>query len=318
MQSVVCGVGGYLPEKILHNQELALSLDTSDDWITERTGIKKRHIACEFELSSDLGFKAGLSALENAGFESKDVELIILATTTPDNPFPATATMIQNKLGAVNAFAFDIQAVCSGFIYALNTADNFIRSGQVKNALVIGAEVMSRILDWQDRSTCVLFGDGSGAVFLQAQDTQDRGILSSHLFSDGQFYKYLYVDKQNANPSQVGHLKMQGREIYKHAVQKIGQAVEVALAKNNLKVEDIDWFVPHQANIRILKSVCDHFSIPYEKMIITVDKHANTSAASIPLALFEAVKDGKIKKNDLVLCEAMGGGLTWGSSIIRW
>lgn len=317
MRSVVTGVGSYLPQKILHNNDLAKMVDTTDQWILDRTGIQSRHLV-DSESTSDLAFNAAKQALEHAGFNPGKVEMIVLATTTPDNPFPATATLVQQRLGAKLAFAFDVQAVCSGFIYALNVADNFIKTGQVRNALVIGAEVMSKLLDWKDRSTCVLFGDGAGALFLQGQKSSVRGILSNHIFSDGAFYDSLYVDTTQANAKQPGHLKMQGREIYKQAVQKIGQAVEAALNAHDLKIRDIDWFVPHQANLRILKSVCDNFSIPYEKMVITLDKHANTSAASIPLALHAAVNDKRIKPNQIVLCEAIGGGLTWGSTIIKW
>ncbi|RZI45343.1 beta-ketoacyl-ACP synthase III [Candidatus Finniella inopinata] len=318
--STIIGTGSCLPKRIVTNHELAARLDTTDEWIRERSGISQRHIAADDEKTSDLATQAARQALERAGLTGDQLDCIVVATTTPDNSFPATATRVQANLGATKAFAFDVQAVCSGFVYALTVADNFIRLGQVKNALVIGAETMSRLLDWQDRGTCFLFGDGAGAVVLQAQpDSGDKqGILSTHLFSDGRHYDWLYTDHSFGGPQTRGTIHMQGREIFKSAVDKIGQAVEKALDHNNLKASDIDWFVPHQANVRIIKGVCERFSIPQEKMVVTIAEHANTSAASIPLALEKAVSDGRIQKGHLVLIEAMGGGLTWGSALIRW
>lgn len=317
-RSVVSGVGGYLPNNIVTNADLAKVHETTDEWIQSRTGIKQRHHAPVGELTSDLATKAASIALERSGIQAGDVDLIVVATTTPDYIFPSTATIVQEKLQANKAFAFDVQAVCSGFVYALSVADNFIKSGQAKTALVIGAETMSRILDPQDRSTYVLFGDGAGAVVLQGQKDSSRGVLSTHLFSDGNYKDMLYVDGGPGQEKKTGYLRMVGREVFRHAVEKLGQAVEVALESNQLKAEQIDWFVPHQANIRIIHGVCEHFGIPKERIVLTIDHHANTSAASIPLALWEAVDGGKIKENDLIVCEAMGGGFTWGSAVIRW
>lgn len=319
--SVVKGYGGYLPKRIITNQEIQNKIDTSDSWIRERTGISQRHVVEENELTSDLGTKAGLQALEIAQLQGLDLECIIVATTTPDHALPATATKIQANLKAKKAFAFDVQAVCSGFVYALSVADSFIRSGQVKNALVIGTEAMSKLLDWNDRSTCILFGDGAGAVVLEAaleNSSSSQGVLSTHLFSDGDHYEWLYAESASGDQGKTSYIRMEGREIFKNAVSKIGQAITKALIHNNLKASDIDWFVPHQANERIIKGVCGHFSIPEEKMILTIDQHANTSAASIPLALNKAARDGRIQPGHLVLIEAMGGGLTWGSALIRW
>lgn len=318
--SEVLSSGSYLPKRVIKNEELALKIDTSDQWIQERTGIKQRHIVEENEFTSDLGTKAGQIALQKANVTAEDIDCIVVATTTADHTFPACAARIQANLGAVKAMAFDIQAVCSGFIYALAVADNFIRLGQCKRALVIGAESMSRLLNWQDRTTCVLFGDGAGAVVLQATSKEDsthlqKGILSTHLFSDGRGYDWLYTEPNNQGK---GYIRMNGREIFKSAVDKIGQAVQAALDYNQIRSQDIDWFVPHQANQRIIQGVCDRFSIPLEKMVLTIDSQANTSAASIPLALDTAVKDGRIKKGQLILLEAMGGGLTWASALIRW
>ena len=318
--STIIGCGAYLPERIVTNNELAARVDTTDEWIRERSGITQRHVAAENEQTSDLATKAARQALERAGLGAEQLDCIVVATTTPDHTFPATAARIQANLGAIKAFAFDVQAVCSGFVYALAMADNFIRLGQAKNVLVIGAETMSRLLDWQDRGTCFLFGDGAGAVVLQASadSNKNQGILSTHLFSDGRHYDWLYTDNSLGGLQSRGTIRMQGREIFKSAVDKIGQAVEKALDHNQLKATDIDWFVPHQANARIIKGVCDRFSIPEEKMVVTIAEHANTSAASIPLALEKAVSDGRIQKGHLVLIEAMGGGLTWGSALIRW
>lgn len=316
-QSVVTGCGSYVPSKIMMNEEFAELVDTTDEWIIDRTGIKQRHIAAPDQLTSDLGCAAALDALKSAGKIASDVDVIVVATTTPDNIFPSTATKIQAKLGAHNAFALDIQAVCAGFIYALAVADNFLKTGQAKTALVIGCETMSRLIDWQDRATCVLFGDGAGAVLLERQENVGRGILSTRLYSDGRMYDSLYADG-GASQSKHGTICMNGREIMKNAVEKLGAAIENALETHNLTIEDIDWFVPHQANIRIIKALAEKFSIPLEKVIINVEKYANTSAASIPLALTTAVSDGRLKPGHLIICEGIGGGLTWGSAVIRW
>jgi 3-oxoacyl-[acyl-carrier-protein] synthase III len=321
-RSVVLGCGAYLPAKILTNADLARMVDTSDDWITERTGIKARHIAAEGEKTSDLGLAAAIDALNDARIEPGSIDMIVLATSTPDQTFPATAAAIQAGLGVTRGFAFDVQAVCSGFVYALNLADNFLRLGQAKRALVIGAETFSRILDWEDRGTCVLFGDGAGAVVLEAQTIinpmQARCIIGSILRSDGRHRDKLYVDGGPSSTQTVGHLRMQGKEVFRFAVNAIAEVVEEAISAHNLKPEDIDWFVPHQANKRILDGTAKKVGIAPEKVVITLDRHGNTSAASIPLALVTAVRDGRIKKGDLVLLEAMGGGFTWGANLIRW
>ena len=322
--SVVMGCGAYLPSRIITNHDLAATMDTSHEWIVERVGIHQRHMAAEGEYTSDLATHAARQALDRAGISPESIDLIVLATTTPDDTFPATAVTIQQKLGAHHAFAFDVQAVCSGFVYALSVADNFIRSGQVKSALVIGAETMTRLLDFNDRGTAVLFGDGAGALVLQAQEgvlqrnAPERGILSSHLYSDGRYRDALYVDGGPSRGRTVGHVRMQGREVMKHAVEKIGGSVKKALEFHGLTPQDIDWFVPHQANIRIINAVAKHFSLPMERVIVTVGQHANTSAASIPLALAVAEADGRILPGQLVIIEAMGGGFTWGSAVIRW
>lgn len=326
--SCVTSIGHYLPKNCVKNTDLPPHLDTSDEWIRNRTGITQRHISSPEETTAFMAAEAAKQALSNAKIDASQIDAIILATTTPDNGFPATSTRVQALIGASNAFAFDIQAVCSGFVYALSVADNFIKAGQAKKILLIGAESMSRIVDWNDRGTCVLFGDGAAALVLQAapnhtesktsQSASESGVLSTHLYSDGCGYDLLYVDHTIDTPNKRGGVIMNGREIFKSAVKKIGEAVEKALAENNLTVGDIDWFVPHQANERIITGVIDHFHLPPEKVVVTVDKHANTSAASIPLALYEAVNDGRIQPGQLVLIEAMGGGLTWGSAIIRW
>jgi 3-oxoacyl-[acyl-carrier-protein] synthase-3 len=322
IRSVVLGCGAYLPSKIVTNADLALMVDTSDDWITERTGIKARHIAAEGEKTSDLGLAAAKAALQHAGVDAASLDLIILATSTPDNTFPATAVAIQAALGMTHGFAFDVQAVCSGFVYALNTADNFLRMGQGKRALVIGAETFSRILDWEDRGTCVLFGDGAGAVVLEAQKVQDplrdRCVIGSLLRSDGRHKDKLYVDGGPSSTQTVGHLRMQGKEVFRFAVNAIAEVVEETLHAHNLTPRDIDWFVPHQANKRILDGTAKKVGIAPEKIVMTLDRHGNTSAASIPLALVTAVLDGRIKKGDLILLEAMGGGFTWGANLLRW
>jgi 3-oxoacyl-[acyl-carrier-protein] synthase-3 len=297
-------------------------MDTSDEWITERSGIRARHIAAEGERTSDLGFAAAKAALADANVDANSIDFIVLATSTPDNTFPATAVAIQAALGMTRGFAFDVQAVCSGFVYALNTADNFLRAGQGKRALVIGAEVFSRILDWEDRGTCVLFGDGAGAVVLEAQKIQDpmrdRCIVGSMLFSDGRHRDKLFVDGGPGSSKQVGHLRMQGKEVFRFAVNAIADVVVQTLHAHNLTPNDIDWFVPHQANKRILDGTARKVGIPPEKVVVTLDRHGNTSAASIPLALVSAVRDGRIKRGDLILLEAMGGGFTWGANLLRW
>ncbi|HZV20011.1 MAG TPA: beta-ketoacyl-ACP synthase III [Hyphomicrobiales bacterium] len=322
IRSVVIGCGAYLPNRILTNDDLSRMVDTSDEWITERSGIKARHIAAEGELTSDLGLTAAEAALKNAGVEAGSIEMIVLATSTPDQTFPATAVTIQAALGIKQGFAFDLQAVCSGFVYALATADNFLRLGQCKRALVIGAETFSRILDWKDRSTCVLFGDGAGAVVLEAQPVRDplkeRCIIGSLLRSDGRHREKLYVDGGPSSTQTVGHLRMQGKEVFRFAVNAIAEVIEETLHAHNLTPRDIDWFVPHQANKRILDGTAKKLGISEDKVVITLDKHGNTSAASIPLALQTAVEDGRIKKGHLILLEAMGGGFTWGANLIRW
>jgi 3-oxoacyl-[acyl-carrier-protein] synthase-3 len=321
-RSVVVGCGGYLPEKILTNDELAQQLDTSDEWIRDRSGITQRHIAAEGQMTSDLAQAAAQSALDAAGVAAEDIDLIVVATSTPDETFPATATVVQAKLGADNAIAFDVQAVCSGFVFALATADNFMKSGQVDTALVIGAETFSRILDWQDRGTCVLFGDGAGALVLKAETgqgtTADRGVLSTHLHSDGRLHDLLYVDGGPSSTGEVGFLRMEGKEVFRHAVVKMAEVTVEALRANDLTASDIDWFVPHQANKRIIDGTARKLGITGDRVVVTIDSHANTSAASIPLALWVAIQDGRIKQHDLVLIEALGGGMTWGSGLVRW
>jgi 3-oxoacyl-[acyl-carrier-protein] synthase-3 len=321
VRSQIVGVGGYLPEKIVTNVELAERLATSDEWIVKRTGIRQRHVAAVGELTSDLATAASRQALKSAGMTGNDLDLIVLATATPDHTFPATATKVQAQLGMTRGAAFDVQAVCTGFIYALATADALLRTGQARTALVIGAETFSRILDWQDRATCVLFGDGAGAVVLQAipvEGVNARGILSSHLHSDGSNYKLLYVDGGPSTTGTSGLLRMEGREVFRHAVQRLAEVVDEALAANGLKEGEIDWLVPHQANRRIIDSMARKLGLSPEKVVITIDRHANTSAASVPLALAEAATDGRIRRGQLVLLEAMGGGLTWGASLVRW
>lgn len=321
-RSVVLGCGSYLPQKVLTNAELAARIDTSDEWIVQRTGIRERHIAAEGEFTSDLAINAARAALEHAGIDAQAIDLIVLATSTPDNTFPATAVAVQNGLGIHHGAAFDLQAVCSGFVFALATADNFLRAGAYKRALVIGAETFSRILDWTDRGTCVLFGDGAGAILLEAQDqpgkSSDRGVLTSHLRSDGRHKAKLFVDGGPSTTQTVGHLRMEGREVFKHAVGMITDVIVDAFNATGTTAEDIDWFIPHQANKRIIDASAHKLHIAPQKVVLTVDRHGNTSAASIPLALNVAVKDGRVKKGDLVLFEAMGGGFTWGSALVRW
>ncbi|MBA3519189.1 MAG: ketoacyl-ACP synthase III [Rhizobiales bacterium] len=322
IRSVVRGTGGYLPAKVLTNQDLALMVDTSDEWIVQRTGISERHIVAEGEMTSDLATAAATRALAAAGLEADDIDLIVVATSTPDNTFPATAVAVQHNLGNRSGAAFDLQAVCSGFVFAVSTADALMRAGQGRRALVIGAESFSRILDWSDRTTCVLFGDGAGAIVLETAEGSgtiaDRGVLTSHLRSDGQHKNKLYVDGGPASTGTVGHVRMEGREVFKHAVGMIGDVIEAAFAATGTGPEDIDWFVPHQANQRIIDASARKLGIAPEKVVSTVARHGNTSAASIPLALDEAVRDRRIGEGDLVMIEAMGGGFTWGSALIRW
>lgn len=323
IRSEIVGCGGYLPEKIVSNAELAGRLDTSDEWIVQRTGIRQRHVAAVGELTSDLAIAAARAALKAAGMGGNDLDLIVLATATPDHTFPATATKVQAALGMTRGAAFDVQAVCTGFIYALATADSLIRTGQARTALVIGAETFSRILDWQDRNTCVLFGDGAGAVALRGVPLEGerrlaRGILSTHLHSEGAHYNLLYVDGGPSTTGTAGFLRMEGREVFRHAVQRLAEVLDEALEANGYTGRDLDWLVPHQANRRIIESMGKKLGLPLEKVVITIDRHANTSAASVPLALAQAVGDGRIKPGHLVLLEAMGGGLTWGASLVRW
>ncbi|MFC4351621.1 beta-ketoacyl-ACP synthase III [Fodinicurvata halophila] len=321
-RSHAIGCGSYLPSRIITNLDLEKTLDTTDSWIRDRTGIAQRHVAADGETTSDLAVEAARKVLENAGLAYDKVDLIICATATPDETFPATATRVQDRLGIRQGAAFDVQAVCSGFIYGLAVADSFIRTGMAKNVLVIGAETFSRILDWSDRSTCVLFGDGAGALLLQAQPAtgaeDEPGILSTHIYSDGQHHDALYVDGGPSSTGTVGHLRMQGREVFRHAVVRMSEAVDEALEENGLSDSDIDWLIPHQANMRIIDSMAKRLGLPSERVVVSVDRHANTSAASIPLALCEAVEDGRISKGDLILMDAMGGGFTWGSALLRW
>ena len=318
IRSQIIATGSYLPDKVVSNLDLSKMVDTSDEWIIERTGIKNRHIADDDQLTSDLALKACLKVLKNAQIKAQDIEMIVLATTTPDLTFPATATILQKKLNANNAFAFDVQAVCSGFIYALNIADNFIRSGQVKNVLVVGAETLSRIVDWNDRNTCVLFGDGAGAVILKASADKDSGIIASKLSSDGSLNDILKTSDGVSFSKKSGFIEMQGKEVFKHAVEKMVNSVNQTLKLANLTISDIDYLVPHQANLRILKSVSQKLKLTDDQVIITLANQGNTSAASIPLALDFANQNNKFKKNDLLVLEALGGGLTWGSIIVRW
>jgi 3-oxoacyl-[acyl-carrier-protein] synthase III len=318
-RSQAAGTGGYLPERIVANDELAARLDTSDAWIRQRTGIAERRIAAPGELTSDLATEAAKRALERAGMSGGDLDLIVLATATPDQTFPSTAVKVQARLGMKRGAAFDVQAVCSGFIFALAMADNALRLGQARTALVIGAETFSRILDWQDRGTCVLFGDGAGALVLKAvPETSTRGILSTHLHSDGRQHDILYVDGGPSSTGAAGVLRMEGREVFRQAVTRLAEVVDEALAANGLTGTDIDWLVPHQANTRIIEAVGRKLGLGADRTIVTIERHANTSAASIPLALDEAVGDGRIRPGHLVLMEALGGGLTWGASVVRW
>ena len=321
-RSIIRGVGGYLPEKVLTNAQLAELVDTSDEWIQQRVGIKERHIAAEGQFTSDLAVEAAKKAMAAAGVTAEDIDLIIVATTTPDYTFPSAATLVQMKLGMHHGMAFDIQAVCSGFVYAVATADSYLKNGLGTRALVIGAETFSRLLDWTDRGTCVLFGDGAGAVVMDLATPEEsaagRGVLSSALRSDGHHWQKLYVDGGPSTTGTTGHVRMQGAEVFRHAVGKITDVVYSALDQAGKTVADLDWFVPHQANRRIIDGAGQKLGLPPEKVVVTVDMHANTSAASVPLALSVAVADGRIKQGDLVMLEAMGGGFTWGASLIRW
>jgi 3-oxoacyl-[acyl-carrier-protein] synthase III len=322
IRSIVRGIGSALPKKAVKNTDLAGVVETSDEWIVQRTGIKQRYIADETETTASLGADAARAALENAGLSVADIDMIIVATATPDNTFPATSVNIQNRLGMTHGFAFDVHAVCTGFVYAMTTADVYIRSGMVRRVIVIGAETFSRILDWNDRTTCVLFGDGAGAVILEAGEgrglTSDRGVLAAKLRSDGAHKNKLYVDGGPSTTQTTGHLRMEGREVFKHAVGMITDVIEDSFRDAGIQADDIDWFVPHQANKRIIDASAKKLNISEDKVVITVQDHGNTSAASVPLALATAVADGRIKRGDLILLEAMGGGFTWGAMLLRW
>ncbi len=318
IKSVIRATGSYLPERIMTNADLEKLVETTDEWILQRSGIRERRIAAPDEKTSDLAVKASLAAMQRAGLNPQDIDGIIIATTTPDQTFPSVAVSVQKALDIPVCTAFDIQAVCSGFVYALSVADNFIKAGQLKRILVIGAEKMSALLNWDDRTTCVLFGDGAGAVILEAQDGDgNRGIISSHLYADGRLKDILYTDGGPSTTGQSGHIVMHGREVFKHAVNLMAEVVEEALQSNGMTAVDIDWLVPHQANIRIIEATAKKLNLPMEKVIVTVERHGNTSAASIPLAFDEAMRDGRIKPGQTVLFEAMGGGLTWASALVR-
>ncbi len=322
IRSVVQGCGSYLPERVVTNEELSKTVDTTDEWIRQRSGICQRHIAAEGEFTSHLAIKASQRALDHAGLNASDLDLIVLATATPDQTFPATATRVQAALGMTRGAAFDVQAVCAGFVYGVSVADSLIKSGLASTALVIGAETFSRILDWDDRGTCVLFGDGAGAIVLRGEQgagtPADRGILANALHSDGRHHDLLYVDGGPSSTRTTGFLRMEGKEVFKHAVVNMATVVGEVLEKAGLEAKDVDWLVPHQANKRIIDGTGRKLGLPPERVVVTVDKHANTSAASIPLALDVAVKDGRIKKGDLLLLEGIGGGLSWGASLVRW
>jgi 3-oxoacyl-[acyl-carrier-protein] synthase-3 len=321
-RSVILGCGSYLPAQVLTNEDLARKVDTSDEWIVQRTGIHERRIAAPGEFTSDLAVHAARSALAHAKVDAQSIDLIVLATSTPDNTFPASAVAVQEKLGITRGAAFDLQAVCSGFVYALATADSLLKSGSFSRALVIGAETFSRLLDWTDRTTCVLFGDGAGAVVLDSQEQPsgggERGILTVRLRSDGRHKTKLYVDGGPSSTGTVGHLRMEGREVFRHAVAMITDVVEDAFKATGYTAADVDWFIPHQANKRIIDGSARKLGIPAAKIVVTVDRHGNTSAASIPLAMNDAVADRRIKRGDLLLLEAMGGGFTWGAALVRW
>jgi 3-oxoacyl-[acyl-carrier-protein] synthase-3 len=318
----IVGTGAYLPARVVSNHELARTVDTSDEWIVQRTGIKQRHIAADDEMTSDLACAAARDALQNAGLGADRVDMIVVATTTPDHTFPACASAVQAKLGADRAVAFDVQAVCSGFVYALAIADNFVKAGQVESVLVIGAETFSRLLDWDDRGTCVLFGDGAGAVVLRAEEGTgtvfDRGVLATVLGSDGRHYRDLWVDGGPSSTGTTGHVRMNGREVFRFAVNALSTATRQVLEIGGLEVGDVDWLVPHQANRRILDAVSRNLGLAPERVLVTVDQHANTSAASVPLALAAGVAAGKLKPEQVVVVNAMGGGFTWGAGLLRW
>jgi 3-oxoacyl-[acyl-carrier-protein] synthase-3 len=322
IRAVLRGYGASLPERIVTNKELEATVDTKDEWIVERTGIRQRHIAAEGELTSHLGARAGAAALKKAGLEPNDIDLVLVATTTPDDTMPATATKVQHRLGMTRGSAFDINAACSGFVYGLATADSFIRSGAAKRVLLIGAETYSRILDWNDRGTCILFGDGAAAIVLEAQegkgDASDRGILFTRIYSDGQYHGILNTSGGVSSTQRAGFLTMLGKEVFRHAVAKMSDAVEEGLATLHLRGEDVDWVIPHQANIRIMQGVGKRLGVPAEKLVSSVERHANTSAASIPLAIAEAADGGKIAQGQLLVMPALGAGLTWGACILRW
>ena len=318
MRAVIRGIGSYLPERVMTNSEMTELVETSDAWIQERTGICQRHIVAEGQFTSDLGYAAATAALDDAGMTAEDIDLIVVATSTPDLTFPATATIIQEKLGMRHGSAFDIQAVCSGFIYGMHVTNALLQSGGAKRALLIGAETFSRILDWSDRGTCVLFGDGAGAVVVEAVENDESGILKTFVRSDGRHRDMLYVDGGQSRTQTVGHLRMMGNQVFKHAVTDIAQVIRDCAEQANVEIADIDWFVPHQANQRILRAVAKRLKLRPEQVVSTVAKHANTSAASVPLAMDAAVKDGRIKKGDLVMLEAFGGGFTWGAALLRY
>lgn len=316
---LMTSVGSYLPKKIVTNDDLTQWVDTSDEWIKQRTGIAQRHMVADDELTSDLAYHAAQDALSHASLSGADIDVIVVATTTPDDTFPSTATKVQHRLGATNAFAFDVQAVCAGFVYALTVAESLLIAKKAKRALVIGAESFTKLLDWQDRSTCVLFGDGAGAVILESEDAPDHyGILASALHSDGAYRDILYVDGGPSATGDVGHVRMSGQDVFRHAVDKLSTVMQEVLDQAGIRAEEVDWLVPHQANIRIINGMQRKFGLPAERVVRTVDKHANTSAASIPLALSEAVHDGRIKSGDLLALEAIGGGLAWGGSLVRY
>ncbi len=322
LRTVVRGVGSYLPAEVLTNADLAKIVDTTDEWIVERSGIRRRHRAAPGEYTSDLAVHAARAALANAGVAAEDIDLVVVATATPDHTFPATAVEVQKRLGIHHGFAYDIQAVCSGFVYALATVDAQLKTGMARRALVIGAETFSRILDWTDRTTCVLFGDGAGALVVEAVDSEgtpaDRGILASSLRADGRHKEKLWVDGGVSTTQTAGHLRMEGKEVFKHAVTNLADVIEVLYRQTGLTGADIDWFVPHQANRRIIDATGKKLGIAPDKVVMTVQDHGNTSAASIPLALDVAVKDGRLKRGDMVMLEAMGGGFTWGAVLVRW
>ena len=316
--SVIIGTGSYLPKNIVTNDELAKTIDTNDEWIFSRTGIKQRHVVAEGEYTSDMAFEAAKGAILSAKISAEELDLIIVCTTTPDKTFPSVAVKVQSKLGIKNIPAFDLQAVCAGFVYGLTVADNFIKAGSAKNILVIGADSMSKILDWQDRSTCVLFGDGAGAVVIQAQENTDAGIISSIIAADGKYEDILVTDGGVACTKTAGVATMVGKEVYKHAVEKMSKAIVNLLEKTNYTKDDLNWVIPHQANARIIDAIAKRLDFPMEKMVVTVDKQANTSAATIPLALDHSVKEGMIKSGELIMITALGAGLTWGSCLLKW